>query len=172
MSEEIEEVLYSPDEDYTYEEEQIQAYAPRILAGQEDRQHWQAERPGGRLGPTTAEGALGKRLRHAARASRTDEEKFYDSVKKVASDADVPNAIRDSVFRLIPQIPDVGYKSAAGCIFGYMAKSLIGKNLSTSQKKELNKILEMVEKIKDRNQQISSLDICRYGRAWNIWLAR
>jgi hypothetical protein len=162
----VEVVEYNEDIDSSYEDEDnpVVMMAPRILPGQEERQHWQSELIGGGIASTTAEGAIGQKMRKAVRASLTDKERFYKNVVKIAREADITNSIRDSVLLLIPRIPDVGYKSAAGMIFGFMALSLVGKNLNSSNKKKLDKIMEKVQLIKDKDQQISELDVCRYAR--------
>ena len=154
---------YQSDEDTPYMADDMQLLAPRILAGQEDKQHWQAERIYG-LGATTAEGAFGKKLRKQALATRTDEERFGDSVTKIARDANLPNAVRDSVLKLIPLIPDVRYKSAAGSLFGYLMLPYIGKSLSAVERRAVDKILEQVRIIKDKNQKISELNCVEYAR--------
>jgi len=159
----VQEWAEQSDEDIPYEQDDTQMLAARILPGQEDRQHWQAEGAYG-LMSTTAEGPLGKTLKRLARASRTDEEKFRDSLIKVSRDAEIPTTVRDSILRLIPRIPDVGYKSAAGVIFGYLSMNYIGRKLNTTERKEMDKILEKIQTVKEKELRISSLDCVRYGR--------
>lgn len=158
--------VWEEDEDaIEYEvEEDVQVLAPRIMAGHEDKQHWQAEMPGGGMMATTAEGAFGKILRKRAMASRTDEERFRDNIVKVAREAEISYSIRDAVLILIPRIPDIRFKSPAGTLFGYMSMDFVGIPLNKASKKELDKILERVRGMKDRNLRISELDVVRYAR--------
>jgi hypothetical protein len=153
------------EEDLPYEQEEVQVLAPRIMPGQEDRQHWQAESAYGMMS-TTAEGAYGKVLRKHTLATRTDEERFRDNVLRVAREVDVPNSVRDSVLKLIPKIPDIRYKSAAGALFGYMAVGFVGKKLKPTDTKAMDSIIDKVKSIKDKNLRISELDIVRYARMW------
>jgi hypothetical protein len=159
---------YPSDEDAPYDEEEVQMLAPRIMAGQEDRIHYSAETAFGLLA-TTAEGALGKKIQKSAMYARSPEERFRDAVARVCEDAKIENRVRDAVIRSIPRIPDISYKNPGGCVLGYMAKDLVGKKLSPIQKRELDKVFEKAQAIKDKNYRISDLDVVRYARFYRIY---
>jgi hypothetical protein len=159
-----EDVVSADENDDIHESDDVQMVAPRILAGQEDRQHWTTEGPCSGLRASVTEGALGKLMRRQAILSRTPEERFRFSVCKVSLQAQIPIPVRDGLIRLIPRIPDVGYKNAAGCLLGLMAIPYIGKKLSPGDRKKFDEILAYVDKIKDKNMRISELDVCRYAR--------
>jgi hypothetical protein len=135
---------------------------PRILPGQEDRIHYQAETGYGLLS-TTAEGAMGKKLRKSVLATRTDQERFRDNVARVARDVEGLRPAAESLTRLIPRIPDIRYKSPAGCIFGLMAVDLVGKNLDPEGRRQIKKIFEKVREVREKSQRINEIDVVRYA---------
>lgn len=145
------------------EEPDVEVVAPRILAGQEDKIHYQAETGYGMLS-TTAEGAIGDKLRRVNMRTRTPEERFRDNLIRILAELSIPRDIGTRIMKLIPIIPDIKFKSAAGCLFGYMAVNLIGKELNAREQREFDNILKLVQQLKNKNQRISKLDIVRYAR--------
>ena len=156
------------DDEDIYESEDVQVLAPRIMADQQDRQHWQAEMAGGGLIATTAEGALGKILRKQARSSRTPLERFQENVNRVSREAEISYDVRDAVRILAAsgRIPDIGFKSAAGMLFGFMALQVLGKSRSDNpltpiQTREMDNIMKKVKLVK-KDLRVSDLDLIRY----------
>lgn len=173
MSAEDDEQWAEVDDENGSNVEETQLMAPRILAGQEDRRHWQTESMSGMMA-TTAEGIRGKKLQRIAMMTRDDKQRLIGNMEKIAKDANIPNDILASVSNYVkiepPIIPDIRYKSPAGMLLGYMAKDFIGKKLGLAERKEFDKILEKVRDLKNKELRISDLDCVRYARGWKIWL--
>lgn len=158
---EVEEWNEDP-EDGMYVTDEFAMVGPRILPGQEDRIHYQAETGYGLLS-TTAEGAMGKKLRKSVLATRTDEERFRDNLARIAREVDGLRAAAESLTRLIPRIPDIRYKSPAGCIFGLMAVNLVGKKLDADGRNQIKRIFEKVKEVREKHQRINEIDVVRYA---------
>jgi hypothetical protein len=165
---EIEE--YEPSEEEREVEDEQEFAAPTIYAGKEQLRTWNPDAAGG-IKSTMAEGVLGKQQAHLVRSARTPEERFRDSLEQVASakNAQIDSGTVKAVIQLIPKIPDIQYKSPAGCLLGYMFLPYLGKTLNPSQKSAADKIIDKTKLIRDKKLQIFPLDVVRYARAWNLW---
>jgi len=166
VEEDIEVEDWIEDSDTTddmYVNDDVVFVAPRILPGQQDRIHYQAESGYGMLS-TTAEGDIGKKIRKSVLATRTDEERFRDNVARLAREIDGIKPAADSLTRLIPFIPDIRYKSPAGCIFGLMAVDLVGKKLDSEGRKQIKRIFDKVREVREKSQRITEIDVIRYSK--------
>ena len=172
VDEDIEEVEYEPsDEEVEELAEEPDLVAPSIYPGKEDLRTWNPDAAYG-VKATTAEGAMGKKLRRAAKAARTPEERFRDNVERAASanNASVDRGTVNAMLKLIPLIPDISFKSPAGCLLGWLFRPYVGRKLTGADKTRADAILAKTAQIKDKHLQIGPIDVLRYGRAWNHWM--
>lgn len=168
--EEVEEDYEPDEEEREHEEEEQEFVAPTIYAGKEHLRTWNPDAAGG-IKSTTAEGILGKKQGRLLRSTRTPEERFRDNLERAANaeNAQVDSGTVKAVIQLIPKIPDIQYKSPAGCLLGYLLLPYLGKALNPKQKSEVDKIINKTKSIKDKRLQIFPLDVIRYARAWKMW---
>ena len=166
---EQEEYDFSEEEREVVEEQEF--VAPTIYAGKEQLRTWNPDAAGG-IKSTTAEGILGKKQGRLTRTTRTPEERFRDNLERAANaeNAQVDSGTVKAVIELIPKIPDIQYKSPAGCLLGYLFLPYLGKTLNSSQRTAADKIIDKIKLIKDKKLQIFPLDVIRYARGWNLWL--
>lgn len=169
--EEVEEEEYDFSEEEREPIEETEFVAPTIYAGKEHLRTWNPDAAGG-IKSTTAEGILGKKQGRLLRSTRTPEERFRDNLERAANmeNAQVDSGTVRAIIQLIPKIPDISYKSPAGCLLGYLFLPYLGKNLNPTQKTAADKIIDKTKLIKDKKLQIFPLDVIRYARAWNLWM--
>jgi hypothetical protein len=169
--EDIEEVDYEEIDDRDEFAGEIEIAAPVAIPGKEESRTWGPDSAYGIKG-TTAEGALGRKLLKFGRAARSPEERFRDNVERVgsANNAGVDRGTVDAVIANIGIIPDIQFKSPAGCLLGWMFRPLVGKKLTTSERATADAILDRVDKIKDKFLQIDKLNVIAYAKAWKLWM--
>jgi hypothetical protein len=163
----------SDEEAELIEEQPPEMVAPAAYPGKEDVRTWNPDSAFGIKG-TIIEGKGGKAHQRALRITRTPEERFRDNVERAGSsaNADVDRGTVNAVLRLIPAIPDIHYKSPAGCLLGWMFRKYLGKKLTPAEKREVEIIMGKAAAIKDKHLMITDLDVIRYSRAWNLWLGK
>lgn len=169
--EDVEEVDYDVEDDRDAFSGDIEIAAPIAIPGKEESRTWGPDSAFGIKG-TTAEGALGRKLLKFGRAARSPEERFRDNVERVgsANNLGVDRGTVDAVIANIGIIPDIQFKSPAGCLLGWMFRPLLGKKLSASEKITADAILDRVDKIKDKFLQIDKLNVIAYAKAWKLWM--
>lgn len=160
LGNEVEIEEYKEDEEIS-EEQEPQMIAPRIIAGQEDRIHWQIDTCG--TAGTTAEGTLGKKMRKANIISRTPEQRFCDNIINICREADISYGIRDAVLKLNSIIPDIRYKSAAGILYGFLAMNAVGNTEKSVNKKEFDSVIRKMKQAPTTVVKINELDVIRYA---------
>lgn len=170
--ENAEEVDYDNiDDDIDAFDTETEIAVPVSIPGKEESRTWGPDSAYG-IQSTTAEGALGRKLRKFGKAARSPEERFRDNVQRVGSSANasVDRSIVDAVISNIGIIPDINYKSPAGCLLGWMFRPLVGKKLTSSERATADAILTKVDQIKDKFLQIDKLNVIAYAKAWKLWI--
>lgn len=171
--EDVEEVDYDVEDDRDAFSGDIEIAAPIAIPGKEESRTWGPDSAFGIKG-TTAEGALGRKLLKFGRAARSPEERFRDNVERAgsANNLGIDRGTVDAVIANIGIIPDIQFKSPAGCLLGWMFRPLLGKKLSASEKitADADAILDKVDKIKDKFLQIDKLNVIAYAKAWKLWM--
>jgi hypothetical protein len=169
-AEEVEDDYQENDEDFDALESRPEIAAPVSIPGKEESRTWNPDSAYG-IQSTTAEGALGRRLRKFGKAARTPQERFRDNVERVGSsnNTGVDRGTVETVISNIGIIPDVQFKSPAGCLLGWMFRPFIGKKLTASERTSADAILAKVDQIKDKFLQIDKLNVIAYARAWKLW---
>jgi len=109
---------------------------------------------------------IGNHMMKLLKAMRSEEDKFCDNVISVCKNHKISNSVRDSVLQLIhnPNVKDIGYKSAEGMIYGYMARNAVKYN----NKKDFNLILSQLKQVEHK---IIEMDIIRYAKYINDLLS-
>lgn len=164
MSEQYTEYWQENEEESIPYDDAPEMVGPRIL-GVEDV-YFSSEYLQGLL-PTTAEGEMGEKLKKIHIRNRTPEDKFRDNLMQVLVILKISDlrGYAEGMMKHVDKIPDINYKSASGCLFGYMAMNLVDKKLKKSEKEEFENIVKIASKLQEK-QKIGPLDIVRYGRLW------
>jgi hypothetical protein len=101
-------------------------------------------------------------IKKSATITKTDIERFRDKMLTVVTAAGLLESKRGDVnilINIMSRVPDVKFRSPAGIFFGYLAMKFVGKKLSPTEERSLDKIFEMSKKAK-----LSDFDVIRYAR--------